>query len=96
MSEFGISHPEAGASLAQSWGFPASLQAGILHHHHHTDTVESIACTMAQYAGFFAVQYRDETPIESWAATLPRPITTWVNERFPGISRTIRERIDTI
>lgn len=95
MAAFGLSHSGAGASLANSWGFPAVLQAGILNHHHQPDSIGHLACVLAQHAGFFAVQYRDDVSIEEWSATLPAEIRNWVKARFPGLSRSIQERIDT-
>jgi putative nucleotidyltransferase with HDIG domain len=94
-AEFGMSHSDAGAFLASSWGFPTLLQSCILNHHHQPESIENMACVLAQYAGFFAVQYRDEAPVEEWSSTLPAGIRNWVQRRLPGISRSIQERIDT-
>ncbi len=63
---FGVSHCEAGALVARTWGFPDSLQSSMANHHDgeardsaDCENLVRMACQIADSLGFPEIQRRD-------------------------------------
>lgn len=62
---FGVNHCEAGALVARTWGFPATLQTSMGNHHEpppengQAPDLIRVACLMADWLGFPEVKRKD-------------------------------------
>jgi HD-like signal output (HDOD) protein len=86
---FGLSHCEAGYWLAKTWDIPDALQLSILEHHR-APGLTSVACQLANAAGYPCIPYERPVAVEDLWSRLSPNTSAWLAKSFGTMQEDLR------
>lgn len=90
---FGLSHCEAGYWLAKTWNIPDTLQLSILEHHRGPG-LSSIACQLANAAGYPCIPYHRPVAVEDIWKRLNPNTSAWLCRSFGDMQEELRKHLE--
>jgi hypothetical protein len=91
---FGLTHCEAGFWLAKTWDIPDTLQLSILEHHRGPG-LSSIACQLANAAGYPCIPYQRPVAVEDVWNRLNPNTSAWLCRSFGTLQEELRQHLES-